>query len=197
MKTRKRFVIASTLCVAVFVGMTVSTLEASSRSGQVAAGDQARETLKEIQRSASKAADEADLLWRQGDELSQDAHYDGLMAVREEINRMGREVTMLQSESGLTPWERQAIGAVEPLLADTAKDAQSAINYFNENKADLWDRDYHSYLGGIDQGSERIAATLRDYLKYAKARDREQQLEESLKVTGELHDRRTEGRKRR
>jgi len=98
---------------------------------------------------------------------------------------MGKDISNLQTESGLAPWEKQAVDKVQALLTETAKDAQDAINYFNENKTDLWDRQYRSYVGGVYQGSERIAATVKDYLKYAKAHEQEEQLQESLKVTGE------------
>jgi hypothetical protein len=181
MKGRKRFTIASTL----FVALTVSAAEASARSGQPAAGDQARETPNEIQRSASKAADEADSLRRIADRFSVESQYDELMALRDNINRMVRDVSGLEAESGLAPWEKQAADKVDALLFDTAKDTQDAINYFNENKADLWDGHYRGYVGGVYQGSDRIAATLKDYLKYAKARDQQEQLQERLKVTGE------------
>jgi len=181
MKGRKRFTIASTL----FVVLTVSATKASAKSGQPAAGDQARETLKEIQQSASKAADEADSLRRIADRYSLESQYAELMALRDNVNRMVRDVSSLQAESGMAPWEKQATDKVEALLVDTAKDTQDAINYFNENKSNLWDQQYHGYVGGVYQGSERIAATLKDYLKYAKARDQQEQLQESLKVTGE------------
>jgi len=126
MKGRKRFTIASTL----FVALTVSTTEVSARSGQPAAGDQARETLKEIQFSASKAADEADSLRRIADRLSVESQYDELMALKDNINRMVRDVSSLEAESGLSPWEKQAADKVDALLLDTAKDTQDAINYF-------------------------------------------------------------------
>lgn len=181
MKGRRCFSIASTL----FIALTVSTVKASARSGQVAAGDQARETLKEIQQAASKAADEADSLRRIANRFSVESQYDELTAVRDNINRMVRDISSLETESGLAPWEKQAIDKVNALLIDTAQNAQDAINYFNENKADLWDRQYRGYVGGVYEGSERIAATVKDYLKYAKAREQEEQLQQNLKVTGE------------
>ena len=181
MKGRKRFTIAS----AIFVALAISTVQASARSSPPVAGDQVRETLKEIQQSASKAADEADSLRRLTDRPSLESQYSELMAVREEINRMGRDMSILQTESGLSPWEKQAVDKIEALLTDTAKDAQNAINYFNQSKSDLWLSEYRGYVGGIYQGSERISTTLKDYLKYAKAREQEEQLQQSLKVTGE------------
>jgi hypothetical protein len=122
MKARARFTVASML----FVAITISTAEASTGS------DQARETLREIQRSASKAADAADSLRQFADRFSVESQYDKLMAVRDDINRMGKDISNLQAESGLTPWEKQAVDRV-----DTAKDAQDAINFFNENRVDL------------------------------------------------------------
>jgi hypothetical protein len=175
MKARARFTVASML----FVAITISTAEASTGS------DQARETLREIQRSASKAADAADSLRQFADRFSVESQYDKLMAVRDDINRMGKDISNLQAESGLTPWEKQAVDRVDALLTDTAKDAQDAINFFNENRVDLWEGQYRGYVDGVYQGSEHIAATLKEYLKYAKAHDQEEQLQESLKATGE------------
>ena len=145
--------------------------------------DQARTTLSEIEESAVNTAREADPIGLLAGGLSQDSHYDHLMAIKDDINRMGREISILDAESeSLAPWEKQALNKVEALLRETAANAQMAIERFEQDKNDLWKEDYRRMVNGVERGSEQIAETLKAYLKYEKAHQQEEQFKQSLGV---------------
>ena len=166
--------------------MPFSTVQASTRKVQGTPADQAKTTLGQIEESAASAADEAYPLQQIGTGLSPDSHQVYLMELKDDINRMGREISSLNAESGsLAPWEKQAIDKVEPLLRETAGNVQKAIEDFNQNRNDLWRADYRNSLADARQESAQIAKSLKDYLKYAKAHDQEQQLSGSLTGGGQ------------
>jgi len=170
------------------LSITWALLIATSFSGQAAKkiqrpADQAKITLSEIEESAVNTAREADPIGLLAGGLSQDSHYDHLMAIKDDINRMGREISILDAESeSLAPWEQQALNKIEPLLRETAANAQMAIERFEQDQNDLWKEDYRRYVNGVERGSEQIAETLKAYLKYEKAHQQEAQFKQSLGV---------------
>ena len=179
--TRMSFSIASALLIASSLSMAQA---AGAKSNSATA---AKETLKDIEESALAATDEAEHLEQfiANPAFSPESHLDKLMALKEEVNKMGREAGTLEAErDSLAPWEQQALDKTMPLLKEAAANTTNAIEYFNENKSHLWADNYHEYASHILRDSEQIAKTLKDYLKYAKAHDQERQLEQSLGVGG-------------
>jgi len=49
--------------------------------------------------------------------------------------------------------------------------AEKAIDFFKQNKHELWLAEYHDDLTGVFRGSELIAKNLKDYLKYAMVQE--------------------------
>ena len=179
--TKKSLSIASALLIASSLSMAQF---ASAKSDNATA---AKETLKDIEETALAATDEAEHLEQfiENPAYSPESHLYKLMTLREEVNRMGRDVGSLQAErDSLAPWEQQALDKTLPLLKETAANTKNAIEYFNENRSHLWADNYHEYASHIWRDSEQIAKTLKDYLKYAKAHDQERQLEQSLGAVG-------------
>jgi len=179
--TKKSFSIASALLIASSLSM------AQVPGGKSASATAVKETLKDIQESALAAADEAEHLEQfiANPAYSPESHLDKLMALKEEVNRMGRDVGSLEAErDSLAPWEQQALDKTLPLLKETAANTKNAIEYFNENRTHLWADNYREYANNISRDSEQITKTLKDYLKYAKAHDQELHLEQSLGVVG-------------
>src|SRR6266851_5569391 len=101
--TKATFSITSALLIA----MSLTTAQASNKTVQGKAADhQAGTTLREIEQSAARAAEDVDPLLNES-QLSADSHYDRLMALKDDINTMGREMSTLEAESAsLAPWEK-------------------------------------------------------------------------------------------
>src|SRR5205823_6556467 len=171
----KTFSITSALTIA----MCLSTAQGGVK--------EAKETLKDIQESAAMAGDQAaDLMtFSENSTVSSDSHLSRLMALKDELNRAGQELRTLQAERvSLEPWERQALDKTVPLLADAAANTQKAIEYFNDNKPELWRPDYGVYVERIRRDSVDAARELKTYLSYAQTHEREERLEHSLGMSG-------------
>ena len=167
------FSITSTLLIA----LSISTAQAGVKK----VGTSDLNTLKDIHHAAVIVEDQADELiaFSTNATISPDSHLDRLMVLKDELNKAGREISLLESGS-LAPWERQAIAKALPLLEDAATNTQNAIEYFNENKTHLWTREYHGYAEQIQRDSANAAKILKDYLNLAQARDREERMEQPL-----------------
>ena len=163
---------------ALSIGLSLSTAQA---------GMNAKETLRDMQESATMAGDQASELitFSSNMRVSPEAHLEKLMALKGELNRTGEEIKTLETERGsLEPWERQALDKAVPLLADAAANTEKAIEYFNDNKPELWRPDYRAYAEHIWRDSEDAARELKTYLSYAQTRQREVRLEQNLGISG-------------
>jgi hypothetical protein len=152
-------------------------------AGRITVADEAKRTLEDLQVSAASLENEADQLRMivANPQLSPESHSHILMAMREEINRMGREIYNLDADREALPlWEQQAVNKALPLLKDTAANTENAIEYFNDNKDHLWAEAYRGYADRLWQDSEQMAKTLTNYLKLAKLQGQEQHLEDSI-----------------
>ncbi len=141
-----------------------------------------KKALKQVQASATLLANEADQLRMiTNAKCSPDLQLAQLTALKNEVNRMGREIGSITVErESLAPWEQRAVNQVEPLLQATAANTESAIKYFSENRDRLWTEAYRDYADRVWQDSEQIAKILKNFLKYDKLRDQEVQLEKRI-----------------
>jgi chromosome condensin MukBEF complex kleisin-like MukF subunit len=156
------------------------------QSSSMTIATEASGNLRDLEMTAAAVRDEADLLRVDisNTESDSEVHAERLMTLKDEVNRMGREVATLESErDSLAPWEQKAIDKTLPLLRDTAANTQKAIEYMDNNKTYLWNPQYRSYADRIWQDSQQIAKTLGEYRKYAKSHDQEQRLEQTLGMT--------------
>ncbi|MCW5977590.1 MAG: hypothetical protein KIT09_05915 [Bryobacteraceae bacterium] len=145
--------------------------------------ESARRTLQEIETLARSSSYDADVLTRmiENPSSSSDSQMSQLMNRKTEINKMGNDLAMLENERDTpTPWEREAVDKVHPLLKEAAEDTSNAIRHFDENRNFLWARQYRNNAKGVAHDSQRIASTLGDYLKYEKLRDREARIESEM-----------------
>lgn len=127
----------------------------------------AKKTLKRAQASAAAVADEADGLRRIANPmLSPDWHLGKLTALKDEVNRLSKEISSLRAErESLAPWERHAVDKVLPLLQATAANTESAIEYFDGNRNRLPTETYRDYADRVWQGSDQVAKILKDHLE--------------------------------
>jgi hypothetical protein len=182
--TARSFSMTSALLIAV----SLSTAQlASSKSAHIQPAADPKATLKELDEGALKVADDADQLRMliENTQFSWQAHAARLEEMKDDVNRMAREINSLEAErETLTPWEQQAVDKALPLVNETAVETEKAIKYLNNNQNRLWAADYRQDANDIWRDSEQIAKTLSDRLKYEKVHDREQQLEHSAGTAG-------------
>ena len=146
---------------------------------------EAEEILASIDNSCSEIADTAYRLNDQAFRLRDpEGHLDGLATLRGEINRVGRELQVLDAQrDSLAEWEGRALNEIYPLLHDAAVNADRAIDVYNSDRTHLFASTYMDDTAKISQDTSRAAALLHNYLRLAKTREKESRLEESL---GEL-----------
>jgi len=177
------------ITLASLIVFSLSTAQAArSKRGTGTTTSEARATLKDIDRQAFSVADEADhlSLFSANMAYSPEAHIEGLETVKDDVNRMVREINQLEAEHDvLAPWEQHAVDETLPLLNETAMKTQKAIEYFDANRNLLWTGEYREDTNEIRKDSEQIAKTLKDYLKYEKVSNEEQQLKQNMGTPGE------------
>ena len=101
--------------------------------------------------------------------------------MREDINRIGSELQSLDTmRDSLSPWEVKALDQTLPLMHDAADNAEKAIQTFNSDRPRLWASSYVDDTAQVSKDTDQVASILRDYLKLAKTRDREERLQRSL-----------------
>jgi hypothetical protein len=118
------------------IGLTLD-LAKNAKSEWIAS--MAKKTLRQVEVSAAVVANQANQLEMiAGPESSPESHLAKLAVLKDEVNRMGQEMSSISGDrESLPPWEQQAIGKVLPLLRATAANTENAIVYFNENKNSL------------------------------------------------------------
>ena len=165
---------------------TVTPSRAQARV-RITIADEARRTLEDLRVSAAAIEHDADQLARfaSDPQVSVESHSQNLMDIKEEINKMGREMAVLDAEHDALPeWEQQAVSKALPLLKDSAANAESALEYLNANKSHLWTETYRGYADQVRQDSEQVAKTLTDYLKLARLEGQERRLQDNLGTAG-------------
>src|SRR5262245_40190231 len=96
--------------------------------------DEARNTLRDIKVLASEVQDQADQLIHvsENPNMSPQSHLVRLDAMKDDVNQMGRDLSVLEAERDtLKPWEQNAIDDTLPQLREAATNLEAAIDYFN------------------------------------------------------------------
>jgi hypothetical protein len=143
----------------------------------------ARTTLEDLRYHAQAVATQADELKTLIPNALSDprSQADRLMAMKADINSMGREVEMLQSERpNLEQWQQHALDKVLPLLQSVASSTENSIEYFNDNKNHLWAPSNLERTDRIYQDSEHAARILRAFLKDQELRGEESRVESEI-----------------
>lgn len=160
-----------------------------AHAGNPASAKEGRQTLDDLHGLAIQVENDADQLRSiaRNPQLDVALHAEKLGELKEEINRMGRDMKALSAEeSALPPWEREAIDRTLPLLKDSASNAERAIAYLNANQTHAWaGTQYRDYAERIYDDSRSMARTLGDYLKMARLRREERQLNETMGAMGQ------------
>lgn len=173
---------------AMLIAASLSTQAGVGKVGNIGPAEKAKGMLQDMETQAVQTEKDADQLksYILDANVDWETHLGELIALKSEINRMGKELAGLQNErESLPTWEQHALDKVQPLLKDSAMNTNQAIGYFNENKGHLWAPEYRDETNHIFDDSEQISKILHDYLKLAKARHQEEELRNSLGVTGE------------
>ena len=95
--------------------------------------------------------------------------------------RVVSELLSLEAErDSLSDWEGKALDRILPLMHDVADSAEKALQTYSSDRRQLWATSYVDDTARIYKDAGHVAALLHDYLKFAKTREKEPQIEQSL-----------------
>jgi hypothetical protein len=132
-------------------------------------------TLEDLQSTASAVkihADQINAIYRT---TGFDWNAEHLQAIKDETNRMGRDLTRLR-EGSLTPNEERAINQATPILQSIAADTTGAIQAVNEkgrpvdNNGPLFNDRFHDRMVSVGANAARAERIFADLRQFEKAR---------------------------
>jgi hypothetical protein len=154
---------------AALIACSLSLAQASPRAKDQSVPTQVRMTLKEVDSLSASMADAADRLALVAKSTEgSETQLDELGTVRDDVNRIGRDLRTLQDEAGSLPaWESQTIDEVLPLMQEIATQTEEAIQNFNANRNHLWATAFPDETAKIYRDSERVKEIVSGNLKLA------------------------------
>lgn len=159
---------------AVLVAASVNAAYAAPNMGdQLSAKDAkaAEASLKLIDQQIAAVADNA-FVMNQAIDRTDDLEFqaDRLADLRDQVNRIGREISVIEGERDLLPqWQTDAVGQITPVLHDVAAETTQAINTFQADRSRLFASDYRTETKEISDKAGKIAQHLHYDLKLANA----------------------------
>lgn len=145
----------------------------------------------EVTRLLEDARDKAAALSRDADELealtrsdvSWQTHADMLELVKEHVNDLGRAAERLSAaRDQASPWQKQAIDRMMPLLKELADNTTAAINHLKENKTRPTTPAYTEYLRQNDETAHELSDLISSFVRYGKTKEELDRLEQRLEV---------------
>jgi hypothetical protein len=161
----------------------VGSAHGAPKSGDKAPSAEAKLIFEDINATSATISDIAFRLGqmvRTGD-MHCEAHFDGLSSIKEEVNRLGREIQSLEEEhDSLSAWEIPVLDQITPLMHEVANNTERAIKTFTPETEGPSARTYVEETDSIAKYAEEVTILLREYLKLEKTREKQLRLERTL-----------------
>jgi cell division protein FtsB len=140
--------------------------------------------LAKASSQANTAAQDADILQSYTrSKLSLSTHQEQIDRIRENVNALGRTVEDLKTaRSEGSPWQQEAIDRIDPLLQEIADTLTATIKHLNDNPSQIHMQPYRDYVTATYDLTHEMAATIRDFVQYGKAKGRIDKLEQKLEM---------------
>lgn len=115
--------------------------------------------------------------------VSWQSHSLELNRMKDNVNDLGKDVADLTAarEEG-SPWQREAIDDIDPLLRSMADHLTSMITHLSNNQNQIHLQPYQEYAKANYEYSDRLLRMIRDYVDYAEAKARAADLEQKLQI---------------
>ena len=110
-----------------------------------------------------------------------DAQFVRLNDLRDDVNRIGKDLRVLEAEKGsLTAWESKTFGEISPLMQEIASNTETAIEIYSSNRNHMWTTAFPDESAKVYEDAARVKEILDNNLKLAKVREEEQNLEHEI-----------------
>jgi uncharacterized protein Yka (UPF0111/DUF47 family) len=145
----------------------------------------------EVTRLLADARDKAAQLSKDADEMESltrtdadwETHADALNRMKEDVNSLARDTEKLAAaRNSASPWQKQAIDRMLPLMKDLASNTTAAINHLSQNKTRPTTPEYTEYLKENDDTAHQLADTISNFVQYGHARAKMEKLEQKLEI---------------
>ncbi|MFN7933225.1 MAG: hypothetical protein U0R19_07850 [Bryobacteraceae bacterium] len=145
--------------------------------------DEAGRILKDVEEQSYEVTDHAGTLSIAAavSSTSRAFFMDQLEAVREDVNRMSRELNRLEAlEPNEAAWERQAVTRAKPLLTDLLATTDSAIRFLSANPEKIHLKEYQTLTKTLYDQSSALWHSLHDSVKLADLQKKEEHVRKDL-----------------
>ncbi len=146
---------------------------------------QARTMLEQVESWSASIAGTADRLSiKAKSPADPEADLEGLNAIKDDVNKIGRNLRLLEAEQGsLTEWESRALNEIVPLMQEVATNAEKAIQLFDSDRIRLWATSFPEQTTKVFEDAGRVKERLDAYLKLETIREQEQRIESTVDGT--------------
>jgi hypothetical protein len=91
--------------------------------------------------------------------------------IKEHVNNTGKLLAkMKEAEAEGSPWQRDAIQRIEPLLKELAANTETTINHLNDNRAKIHLPAFQDRVKANYELAADLEALIRDFVNYGEAR---------------------------
>lgn len=117
--------------------------------------------------------------------LSWESHATKIERIKEHVNATGKLLAKMKDMEALgSPWQKEAIVRIEPLLKELAANTEMTINHLNENRSKIHFTEFKDYVKANYELATDLEALIRDFVNYGEAKDKFERLRGKLEVTG-------------
>jgi hypothetical protein len=117
------------------------------------------------------------------DKLSWHTHATQIDEIKRHVNNLGELVAkMNNAESTASPWQRQSIREVTPLLDALAETVTSTIDHLSANQDRLHSAPYPDYVSANADMASDLAQLVSDYVAYGEAKHKAEELSRKLEL---------------
>jgi len=130
-------------------------------------------------------ADSEDLNSFVSSKLSWQSHATKIDMIKDHVNATGKMLAKLKDVEALgSPWQKEAIARIEPLLKELAHNTEATINYLGENKDKIHFPEFRDYVKANYELATDLEALIRDFANYGETKGKLERLRDRLEVTG-------------
>ena len=141
------------------------------------------ELLKEAESHAILASDDSETLesYTRSHTMSWESHAHRLRTIADHANNLIEDFNKLSSmrDQG-SPWQRDAIDRVDPLLKEMADHLNTTIAHFKDNKHRVNMPAFHDYVKANREYMGRTSELISSFVEYGETRAKANGLEASL-----------------
>lgn len=186
MKTQKRTTPYLLLMMLLATGCFLIPSAAQAEETSSGSSEEVNQLLAEVKSEAIALEQDCDrmAIWAGGQHVSWKSHAEKLNLIREHINEAGRLLANLHdARDTASPWQRQAIDRIYPMLKELADNTEEMIDLHNDNRSAFRFSEYRDYAKAGYELAEDLAALVRDYVEYGEHEAEFHRLHEKLNST--------------